>query len=78
MEFKMSFRDQQKYLETLHKYEKKFDRREAEDYKMFVKMNKDEEDFDTVSLRRLKELYDKYNVPVDRSKYDAFFKKKEE
>ena len=78
MEFKMSFRDQQKYLETLRKYEKNFDRREAEDYKMFVKMNKDEEDFDTVSLRQLKELYDKYNVPIDRSKYDAFFKKKEE
>ena len=74
----MSFREQQKYLEVLHKYEKKFDQREAEDYKMFVKMNKDEEEFDTVSLRRLKELYDKYNLPVDRSKYDTFFKKKEE
>jgi hypothetical protein len=73
----MSFRDQKKYIEALRKYEKKFDRREADDYKMFVKMNKDDEDFDSISLRRLKELYDKYNTPVDRSKYDAFFKKKE-
>ncbi len=73
----MSFRDQQKYIDTLRKYENKFDRREEDDFKMFVKMNKDEEEFDTVSLRRLKELYDKYNVPVDKSKYDAFFKKKE-
>jgi hypothetical protein len=74
----MSFREQQKYLEVLRKYERKFDRKEAEDYKMFLKMQKDDEDFDSISLKRLKELYDKYNVPVDKSKYDSFFKKKEE
>ena len=72
----MSFKDQQKFLEALRKYEKKFDRKEAEDYKMFLKMQKDEEEFDSLSLERLQELYSKYNVPVDRSKYDAFFKKK--
>ena len=74
----MSFREQQKYLETLRKYERKFDRKEADDYKMFLKMQKDDEDFDSLSLNRLKELYDKYNVPVDKSKYDSFFKKKDE
>lgn len=74
----MSYRDQQKYLELLKKHERDFDRNELEDYKKFVKMQKDEEDFDSLSLARLKEIYDKYNVPVDRSKYDAFFKKKEE
>jgi hypothetical protein len=71
----MSFRDQQKYLDTLKKFERKFDHKEAEEFKMFLKMQKDEEDFDSVSLTRLKELYDKYNVPVDKSKYDSFFKK---
>ncbi len=74
----MSYRDQQKYLETLRKHEMKLTRQELEEYKMFLKRHKDEEDFDSVSLKRLKELYDKYNLPVDRSKYDAFFKKKEE
>ena len=74
----MSFREQQKYLDTLKKYERKFDRKEADDYKMFLKMHKDDEDFDSLSLKRLKEIYDKYNVPVDKSKYDSFFKKKEE
>jgi hypothetical protein len=74
----MSFRDQQKYLDALKKYERKFERREAEEYKMFIKMHKDEEDFDSLSLKRLKEIYDKYNVSVDKSKYDSFFKKKEE
>ena len=74
----MSFREQQKYLDTLKKYERKFDRKEADDYKMFLKMQKDDEDFDSLSLKRLKEIYNKYNVPVDKSKYDSFFKKKEE
>ena len=74
----MAFREQQKYLDLLKKYERKLDRKESEEYKIFLKMQKDDEDFDSVSLRRLKELYDKYNVPVDKSKYDSFFKKKEE
>jgi len=72
----MSYRDQQKYLDTLKKYESKFNKKEYDGYKMFVKMNKDEEDFDSLSMKRLKELYDKYFQPVDKSKYDSFFKSK--
>jgi len=72
-----SFRDQKKFIEGLKRFERNFDRKELEDYKMFVKMDKDEEDFDTVSMSRLKEIYDKYVKPVDISKYDSFFKKKE-
>jgi len=73
----MSYRDQEKYLEFLRKFERKFDRKEAEDFKMLLKMQKDEEEFDSVTMKKLKSLYDKFNVPVDRSKYDAFFKNKE-
>lgn len=73
----MSYRDQQKYIEALKKFERKFERKEAEEFKMFLKRHKDEDEFDAVSMRRLKELFDKYNVPVDKSKYDAFFKKKD-
>ncbi len=71
----MSYREQKKYLEFLKSHERKFDGKELEDYKMFVKRQKDDEDFDSVSMKRLKEMYDKYNVPVDRSKFDSFFKK---
>jgi len=74
----MSFREQQKYLDMLKKYERNFDKKEAEEFKMFLKRQKDDEDFDTLSMNRLKELYDKYNKPVDKSKYDSFFKKKED
>ena len=73
----MSYRDQAKHLEFLRKFERKFDRKEAEDFKMFLKMHKDEEEFDSITMNKLKSLYDKYNTPIDRSKYDTFFKKKE-
>jgi hypothetical protein len=71
----MSYRDQQKYIEALRRHERQFTPKETEEYKMFVKRHKDEEEFDTVSFKRLEELYDKYNVPVDIHKFDSFFKK---
>ncbi len=74
----MFFREQQKYIDALKKFERNFEKKEAEDFKMFLKRQKDDEDFDTLSMKRLKEIYDKYNKPVDKSKYNSFFKKKEE
>jgi hypothetical protein len=71
----MSYRDQVKYLETLQRFERKMDPKEKEELKMFVKRHKDEEEFDSVSMKRLRDLYDKYYIPVDKSKYDSFFKK---
>lgn len=69
-----SYREQQKLLDTLKRYERNFTQQELDDYKMFIKRQKDDEDFDSVSMKRLKELHNKYHIPVDRSKYDAFFK----
>jgi len=66
----MAYRDQQKYLDFLKRFENKMERNELEDYKKFVKRQKDDEDFDTVSMKRLKDLYDKFYKPVDKSKYD--------
>ena len=74
----MAYRDQQKYLDFLKRFENKMDRNELEDYKKFVKRQKDDEDFDTVSMKRLKDLYDKFYVAVDKSKYDNLFKKSNE
>ncbi|MBT8378487.1 MAG: hypothetical protein KJN64_04600 [Ignavibacteria bacterium] len=73
-----SYRKQQKLLDQLKKYERNFDRKEYDEYKMFLKRQKDDEDFDSVSMTRLEELHDKYHKPVDTSKYDAFFKKNTE
>ena len=73
-----SYREQQKMLDTLKKYQRNFTRQESEEYKMFLKRQKDDEDFDSISMKRLKELHDKYHKSVDRSKYDAFFKKNDD
>jgi hypothetical protein len=70
-----SYREQQKYLNYLKRFEKKFTPKELEEYKMFVKRQKDEEDFDSISMKRLKELYDKYYEKKDISKLDDLFKK---
>lgn len=70
-----SIKDQQRYIEALRRFEKQFDRREYEEYQMFVKRHKDEDEFDTMSMKRLKALHDKYYKPVDVSQYDKFFKK---
>jgi hypothetical protein len=69
-----SYREQQKLLDSLKKSARNFTREENEEYKMFLKRQKDDEDFDSVSMKRLKELHDKYHNPIDRSKYDEFFK----
>ena len=74
----MSYRDQQKLLDELKKHERKFTQQENDEYKMFIKRQKDDEDFDSVSMRRLKGLYDKYFKPADFSKYDKFFKKSDD
>ena len=74
----MAYKDQQKYLDYLRRFENKMTGKELDEFKIFVKRQKDDEDFDTVSMKRLKELYDKYYVPVDKSKYDHFFTKSNE
>ncbi|MFH1197067.1 MAG: hypothetical protein V1720_15325 [bacterium] len=74
----MRSKDQEKYLDSLKRYEKKFDAKELFDYKMFVKRHKDDEDLDNISMGKLKDMYVKYHVNRERRTYDVTFKKKEE
>ena len=74
----MSVRLQKKYLETLKRYEKKFEKKELDDYKMLVKRHKDEEDLDKLSLDRLEKMYEKYYLNREKKNYDGIFKKPEE
>jgi hypothetical protein len=74
----MSYRDQQKYLDELKKHQKNFTRQEAEDFKKFLQRQMDDEDFDSVSMKKLKDMYDKYFKPADFSKYDKYFKKSDD
>lgn len=70
-----SYREQKKYLELLKKYERNLSCQEYDEYKLFIKRDKDDDEFDTLSMKRLKELHDKYHKPLDTTKYDKFFKK---
>jgi len=63
---------------VLKRYERNFTSQESDEYKLFVKRDKDDDEFDTVSMKRLKELHDKYHKLVDTSKYDKYFKKKDD
>lgn len=70
-------RDQKKYFEVLRRYERKFDPKEADDYRMMLMRHKDDEDLDKESLGRLQDLYEKYYVNREKKNYDDFFKKPE-
>jgi len=71
----MQYKEQQKYLDALKFYENKMTSAEKYDYKMFVKRQKDDEDFDSISLAKLKALYEKYMATKEKKNYDNFFKK---
>lgn len=59
----MTKSEQHKIIETLRDYTHKMDRYELEAYEMFRKRDRDDEDLDSISLKKLLELYEKY-VPA--------------
>ncbi|MEW6195318.1 MAG: hypothetical protein AB1521_09195 [Bacteroidota bacterium] len=59
----------------MKKYERKFERQELDDYKMFCNRDKDEEELDNLSLNRLKMLYEKYHANRLKKNLDDLFKK---
>lgn len=69
----MSQRDQKKYFEALKRYERKFESKELEDYKMLLKRHKDDEDLDKLSMGRLKTLFEKYHLSREKKNYDHLF-----
>lgn len=71
----MSQREQKKYFETLKRYERKFEPKELEDYKMLLKRHKDDEDLDRLSMGRLQKLIEKYHQNRTKKNYDHLFKK---
>lgn len=70
----MNYRDQKKYIDALKRYENKMNSIERENFKMLVKRQKDEEEFDTISLRKLSDLYKKYYVNRPKKSLDSLFK----
>jgi hypothetical protein len=70
----MGFREQKKLLEELRRFENKMTPKDLEAYKMFVKREKDEEDFDTVSMSRLRVLHQTYFASRPKPDISKYFK----
>ena len=71
----MSSREQRNFFDILKRYEKKFDSKELEDYKMLLQRHKDDEDLDKLSMQRLAKLHEKYHLNRERKNYDQYFSK---
>lgn len=74
----MNYRDQKKYLDALKRYENKMDSLERADFKLLIQREKDEEEFDTLALEKLSDLYQKYYVNRPKPNLDSLFKKPNE
>jgi len=70
-----SYQDQKNFIDALNRYENKMDETERNFFKITVKRNKDEEDLDSISFGKLKELYNKYYVNRKKPNLDDLFKK---
>jgi hypothetical protein len=71
----MSFREQREMIENLRDFERKMTRDELEDFQMYLKRHKDDEELDALSMKRLKELHEKYYINRPRKPFIDPFKK---
>lgn len=56
----MTIAEQRRMIEELSDYARRMKRYDQEEFEMFVKRNKDDEDLDLLSQQRLRQLYDVY------------------
>jgi hypothetical protein len=70
-----SYRDQKNFIDALKRYENKMDEKERSFFSITLKRDKDEEDLDSISFVKLKELYTKYYVNRKKPNLDDLFKK---
>ncbi|HEY4644257.1 MAG TPA: hypothetical protein VIH68_06030 [Bacteroidota bacterium] len=56
----MTYVDQHKMVEALKGLTHRMKGRDAYDFEMFVKRDKDDETLDSLSLKRLQDLYERY------------------
>lgn len=63
----MTHAEQHKIIVELMDYAHRMKRYDQEEFEMFIKRDKDDEDLDSVSQKRLMQLYDFYVVRKGRS-----------
>lgn len=62
----MTHAEQHKMIVELQEYARKMSRYDQEDFDMYVKRDKDDEDLDTLSQKRLLQLHELYVVRKSR------------
>lgn len=62
----MTHIEQHKIISELRDCERSMSRSEQEDYRMFVKRDKDDEDLDEISKKKIMHWYEKYIVNKPR------------
>lgn len=72
------FREQKNLMEQLTKLQAKLSWSELSEFKMFIKRQKDDEEFDSLSMKRLRELVARYEVKRDKSAFDNLFKPRQD
>ena len=70
----MSYREQKKLLAELKAFENKMAPADRDAFKLFLKREKDEDEFDTLSMGRLRSLHEKYYKPRPKPDISQFFK----
>jgi len=63
----MTHAEQRERIQELMDYRRNMSRQEQEEFDMFIKRNKDDEDLDAMSRKRLIDLYEKHIPPRKRN-----------
>ncbi len=61
-----TYAEQKKMIEELQRISYRLKGRDKYDFEMFLKRHKDDEDLDSLSMKRLREIYEKYVVKKEK------------
>lgn len=61
-----TYAEQKKMIEELNRISYRLKGKDKYDFEMFLKRHKDDEDLDSLSMKRLREIYEKYVIKKEK------------
>jgi hypothetical protein len=61
-----TYAEQKKMIEELQRISYRLKGKDKYDFEMFLKRHKDNEDLDSLSMKRLREIYEKYVIKKEK------------
>jgi len=61
-----TYAEQKKMIEELQRISYRLKGKDKYDFEMFLKRHEDDEDLDSLSMRRLREIYEKYVIKKEK------------